>query len=134
MARKAILLIFSIAGLLALKIHPVTAQETVIGQDNPALDVQAIQVAVDKGGEIFLKRTFDFGEKGSVTINKDVKIVGEKDSQGVSMTRIKGGFRTFLSPLPAQLPPQIPGPKFVIQNIAGREQPNYYGKTIGDWD
>ena len=117
MARKAILLIFLIAGLLGLDVHSIGAQQTVIGQDNPAVDVQAVQAAVSQGGEVLLKGTFDFGEKGSVTINKDVKIVGEKNSQGVPITKIKGGFRTFLSPLPAQLPPQAPGPKTAIQNI-----------------
>jgi len=74
-----------------------------------------VQAAASQGGEILLKGTFDFGEKGSVNINKDVKFVGEKDSQGVPITKIKGGLRTFLSPLPAQLPPQAPGPKIAIQ-------------------
>jgi hypothetical protein len=106
-----------VVGFLTSEIHSVTAQQTVIGQDNPAVDLQAVQAAVSQGGEVLLKRTFDFGEKISVTINKDVKIVGEKDSQGVPITKIKGGFRTFLSPLPAQLPPQAPGPKIAIQNI-----------------
>jgi hypothetical protein len=117
MLRKIILSIFFVAGLLALEVHSVNAQQTVIGQDNPAVDVQAVQAAVSQGGEILLKRTFDFGEKGSVTISKDVKIVGERDSQTIPITKIKGGFRTFLSPLPAQLPPQAPGPKIAIQDI-----------------
>jgi len=117
MLRKAILLIFLIGGLLALVVPSIGAQQTIIGQDNPALDVQAVQAAASRGGEVLLKGTFDFGEKGSVTINKDVKFVGEKGSQGVPITKIKGGFRTFLSPLPAQLPPQAPGPKIAIQNI-----------------
>jgi hypothetical protein len=81
------------------------------------VDVQAVQAAASQGGEVLLKGTFDFGEKGSVTINKDVKIVGEKDNQVLPITKIKGGFQTFFSPLPAQLPPQAPGPKIAIQNI-----------------
>ncbi len=117
MASKVILLIFLIAALLALDVHSIGAQQTVLGQDNPAVDVQAVQAAVSQGGEVLLKGTFDFGEKGSVIINKDVKIVGEKGSQGVPITKIKGGFQNFLSPLPAQLPPQAPGPKIVIQNV-----------------
>jgi hypothetical protein len=117
MLRRAILLIFLIAGLLALVVPSIGAQQTIIGQDNPAVDAQAVQAAASRGGEVFLKGIFDFGEKGSVTINKDLKIVGEKDSQGVAITKIKGGFRTFLSPLPAKLPPQAPGPKIAIQNI-----------------
>jgi hypothetical protein len=117
MARRAILLIFLIAGLLTIGVHSIGAQQTIIGQDNPTIDVQAVQAAASQGGEILLKGTFDFGEKGSVNINKDVKFVGEKDSQGVPITKIKGGFRTFLSPLPAQLPPQAPGPKIAIQYL-----------------
>jgi hypothetical protein len=117
MMRRAIMLIFLIGGLLALVVPSIGAQQTIIGQDNPAVDVQAVQAAASRGGEVLLKGTFDFGEKGSVTIKKDVKFVGEKGSQGVPITKIKGGFRTFLSPLPAQLPPQAPGPKIVIQSI-----------------
>lgn len=92
-------------------------QTTIVGQNNPAIDVQAVQAAVEQGGTVFLKGTFDFGEKGSVTISKDVKIVGERDNQGIPISKIKGGFRTLLSPLPVQLPPQAPGPKIAIQNI-----------------
>ncbi len=117
MLRKIFLWSFLIAGLLALGAHSGNAQQTVIGQDNPAVDVQAVQAAVSQGGEVLLKGTFDFGEKGSVNINKDVRIVGEKNSQGIPITKIKGGFRTFLSPLPPQLPPQAPGPKIAIQSI-----------------
>jgi hypothetical protein len=117
MLKKLFLSIFLIVGLFALGVHSVNAQQTVFGQDNPAVDVQAVQAAVSQGGEILLKRTFDFGEKGSVIINKDVKIVGEKDDQGVPTTKIKGGTRTFFSPLPTLLPPQMPGPKIAIQNI-----------------
>jgi len=117
MLKKISLSIFLIVGLLALEVHSVTAQQTIIGQDNPAVDVQAVQAAASRGGEVLLKGTFDFGEKGFVTINKDVKFAGEKDNQGVPITKIKGGFQTFFSPLPAQLPPQGPGPKIAIQNI-----------------
>jgi len=117
MARKAISSFLLIAGLLALAATSTYAQQTVIGQDNPAVDVQAVKAAVSQGGEVLLKGTLDFGEKGSVTINKDAKIFGEKDSQGLPITKIKGGFQTFFSPLPAQLPPQAPGPKIAIQNI-----------------
>jgi hypothetical protein len=95
----------------------VPAETVVIGINDPAQDVKAVQDAVDKGGEILLKTIFAFGDKGCVTISKDVKIVGERDGYGIPITKIKGGFRTFLSPLPAQLPPQAPGPKITIQNI-----------------
>jgi hypothetical protein len=117
MLRKISLSVLLVMGFLALEIHSVTAQQTIIGQDNPAIDVQAVQAAASQGGEVLLKGIFDFGEKGSVTISKDVKIVGERDSQGIPITKVKGGLRTFLSPLPAQLPPQAPGPKIAILNI-----------------
>ena len=117
MGRRAILSIVLVAGLLALGVHSIDAQQTVNGQDNPLADVEAVQAAVGKGGEILLRGTFDSGDKGSVTISKDIKIVGEKDSQGIPITKVKGGLRTFLSPLPAQFPPQAPGPKIAIPYI-----------------
>ena len=52
------------------------AQITIVGQNNPAVDIQAVQKAVDQGGTVNLKGTFDFGDKGRVNITKDVKIVG----------------------------------------------------------
>ncbi len=117
MFRREILSIFLIAGLSVLGVHSVNAQQIVIGQDDPAVDVQAVQAAVSLGGEILLKGIFDFGERGSVTLTKDVEIIGERDPQGDPTTKIKGGFRTFFSPLPPQLPPQVPGPNITIQGI-----------------
>ena len=64
-----------------------------------------------------MEGTFDFGDKGRVNITKDVKIVGEADNKGSPLTKLKGGLWTLHSPLPAQLPPEIPGPKITIQNI-----------------
>lgn len=93
------------------------AQITIVGQNNPAVDIQAIQKAVDQGGTINLKGTFYFGDQGRVNITKDVKIVGETDNKGTPVTKIKGGFWALHSPLPAQLPPTAPGPKIIIQGI-----------------
>lgn len=95
----------------------VQAQITVVGQNNPAVDIQSIQKAVDQGGIINLKGTFDFGNEGRVNITKDVKIIGETNNGGKPVTKIKGGFWTFHSPLPAKLPPEAPGPKITIQSI-----------------
>jgi len=94
----------------------VQAQVTVVGQNNPAVDIQGVQKAVDQGGTINLKGTFDFGNEGRVNITKDVQIIGEANPQG-PVTKIKGGFWTLHSPLPAQLPPTTPGPKITIQGI-----------------
>ena len=43
MFKKNILWIFLIVALLSLGAHSVNAHQTVIGQDNPALDVEAVQ-------------------------------------------------------------------------------------------
>jgi len=48
MLRKNFLSVLLITGFLALDIHSVNAQQTVIGQDNPAVDVQAVQAAVSQ--------------------------------------------------------------------------------------
>ena len=93
------------------------AEITIVGQNNPTVDIQAVQKAVDQGGTVFLKGTFDFGNEGRVNITKDVKIVGETNNGGKPVTKIKGGFWTFHSPLPAKLPPEVPGPKITIQGI-----------------
>jgi len=92
------------------------AQITIVGQNNPAVDIQSVQRAVDQGGAINLKGTFDFGNDGKVNITKDVQIIGETNHKG-PVTKIKGGFWTFHSPLPAKLPPEAPGPKITIQGI-----------------
>ena len=66
----------------------------VTGTGNPACDVAAIQAAVDRGGSILLKGTFDFGTDGHVILKTDVKIRGEEGG-GVPRTWIKGGFVPF---------------------------------------
>ena len=87
------------------------------GMGDPKADVKAVQQAVDKGGLILLKGTFNFGEKGKIEIIKDTIIHGEKDAEGAPATKIIGGLWSFHSPLPTQLPPKGPGPKITIQNI-----------------
>ena len=90
----------------------------VVGQNSPELDVKAVQEAVDKGGSILLKGTFNFGKKGRVNIKKDVEIIGEADGNSNPLTRITGGFWTFHSPLPTtEVPLPGPGPKMKIKNI-----------------
>jgi hypothetical protein len=115
MKKRAPFVIVLIVGFLALIFCPANAHQTVIGRDNPAVDVVAVQAAVEKGGEILLRGTFDFDDKGRVHITKDVKIVGE--TNGKPMTKIKGGFWAFHSPLPSKLPLETPGPNIIIQSI-----------------
>jgi hypothetical protein len=115
MVRRLMISLFIVIAIIS--INSAEAQTTIVGQNNPAVDIQAVQKAVDQGGTILLKGTFDFGEKGSVTITKDVNIVGEADNKGSIITKIRGGFWTFHSPLPSHLPPEVPGPKITIQNI-----------------
>jgi hypothetical protein len=116
---KSVLLgfLFSVLFTVIFSFNPAEAQITIIGQNNPGVDIQAIQKAVDQGGTVTLKGTFNFGNEGRVNITKDVKIAGETDNKGNPMTKIKGGFWTFHSPLPAKLPPEVPGPKITIQGI-----------------
>jgi hypothetical protein len=114
MVRRIIILLFVVMAILSF--NSAEAQVTIVGQNNPTIDVQAVQRAVDQGGIINLKGTFDFGNEGRVNITNDVKIVGETDHKG-PLTKIKGGFWTLHSPLPAQLPPTDPGPKITIQGI-----------------
>ena len=89
----------------------------VTGKSDPGSDIVAVQSAIDKGGSVLLKGTFDFGKDGKVKISKDVNVYGETDAQGIPVTKIQGGFWTFHSTLPEQLPIQSPGPKIGIQSI-----------------
>ena len=90
----------------------------IIGKNNEEFDVKAVQEAVDKGGSVLLKGTFNFGQKGRVNIKNDIKVTGEINSDGKPLTKITGGFWTFHSPLPSTEPPLPgPGPKVTIKNI-----------------
>jgi hypothetical protein len=55
---------------------PVYATTTVTGSDNPAVDLPAVQTAVDSDTDVILQGTFDFGT-GTVTITTDVTITGD---------------------------------------------------------
>jgi len=96
---------------------PLQYDATVTGTGDPGQDIAAVQEAVDQGGTVLLKGTFVFGEEGRVNITRDIKINGEKDAKGMPLTTIQGGFWTFHSPLPAQLPITAPGPDITIQDM-----------------
>jgi hypothetical protein len=53
------------------------ADSVVISTGDPTLDVPAVQAAVDRGGTVLLKGTFDFGESDGVSIKTDVEVCGE---------------------------------------------------------
>jgi hypothetical protein len=96
---------------------PQLAPTTVVhGTGNPLLDVPAVQYAVDQGGTVLLKGTFDFGTdagnhivvpgrpypaqdvKGKSTVfiyQKDVRILGETDKYGRLLTVVKNGMPPF---------------------------------------
>jgi len=114
MVRRIMISLFVAVAIFSF--NSAKAQITIVGQNNPATDIQAVQRAVNQGGTINLKGIFDFGNEGRVSITKDVKILGETNHKG-PVTKIKGGFWTLHSPLPAQLPPIAPGPKVSIQSI-----------------
>ncbi|MFC2046169.1 hypothetical protein ACFLTC_01435, partial [Chloroflexota bacterium] len=67
----------------------------VIGSNDPDLDVNKVQWAVDNYNRILLKGTFDFGDWGTVAVTRDVEIHGEK-SRNVYNTKIIGGQIPFL--------------------------------------
>ncbi len=115
MVRRILISLFMVIAILSF--NSAEAQITIVGQNNPTVDIQAVQRAVDQGGTVNLKGTFDFGNEGRANITKDVKIIGETDNGGKPVTKVKGGFWTFHSPLPAKLPPEAPGPKITIKDI-----------------
>ena len=93
---------------------PVTVGATVSGTNNPNIDLQAVQSAVDQGGTVLLKGLFDFGETGSVTVTKDVEIIGQTDDPATPRPKIKRGHVTFKS---VRSEPPLAGPKIAIRNI-----------------
>ncbi len=97
--------------------HVAAGQTVVGGQNNPAVDVPAVQAAVDQGGSVLLVGTFDFGDAGRVLLRNDVDISGEADSSGSPLTTIKRGDWPFYSPLPSTMPPTHPGPVVNVQYI-----------------
>src|SRR6266699_2391566 len=97
--------------------HVAAGQTVVGGQNNPAVDVPAVQAAVDQGGSVLLVGTFDFGDAGRVLLRNDVDISGEADSSGSPLTTIKGGDWPFYSPLPSTMPPTHAGPVVGVQYI-----------------
>ena len=115
MERRIIISLFMVMAIFSF--NSAEAQVTIVGQNSSAVDIQAVQKAVDQGGTINLKGTFDFGNEGRVNMTKDVKIVGETDNGGKPITKIKGGLWTLHSPFPPTFPPEAPGPKITIQNI-----------------
>ena len=102
-------------GILAMSFAYADAQQTVVGTWNYITDVKAVQQAVDQGGTVYLKGNFFFGGNGSVTIKKDVQIIGQGEKD--SMTKIAGGCEVFKTIIPDPYSPDIPGPKITIQNI-----------------
>jgi len=102
---------------LVLSASPVAGQtKTVYGANNPAVDVPAVQSAVDQGGIVILKGTFDFGAdagnhiivpgrqgaaqdvKGKSTVfiyKNNVTILGVRDAKGNLLTVVKNGMPPF---------------------------------------
>lgn len=102
---------------LTLLVNPVAGQTKIVyGTNNPAVDVPAVQAAVDQGGLVTLKGTFDFGldagnhiivpgrtgvaqdAKGKSTVfiyEKNVTILGVKDAKGNLLTVVKNGMPPF---------------------------------------
>ena len=138
---KKLLTLFSMVTVLAfLTVTALAASQesydsVVVGKSDLAYDVKAVQEAVDKGGTVLLKGTFNFGQKGQVNIKNDVEIMGEIHSQNKPVTKIEGGFWTFHSPLPSkESPPEAPGPKIVIHGIhfdGALYTPLYFAYTSG---
>jgi len=107
-----------LAFICLLTAYPALAEETIVGTGNPEQDIANIQKAVDGGGTIVLQGDFDLGTDGRIKITKNVRIRGEKDSQGEPTTTLSGGYWSFYSPLPVKgAPPSGKGPLIAIHSI-----------------
>jgi len=90
---------------------------TVVGTNNPSLDVTAVQAAVAKSDSVLLEGTFDFGNDGRVELMRDVQICGEADEAGLPLTTIRRGEWDFFTPYPTFVTPLPLGPRVAIQQI-----------------
>lgn len=110
-------ILFFLMATLALAL-PASADQIVVGTGEPAQDVKNVQTAVDQGGNVLLRGTFNLGPDGRVKITRDTRIQGEADEVGEPLTRIIGGFWTFYSPLPVRgAPPAGKGPLVAVRTI-----------------
>ncbi|WP_243545198.1 right-handed parallel beta-helix repeat-containing protein [Pseudodesulfovibrio tunisiensis] len=104
--------------LLVLSAQTALADAMLTGTGDPARDVAAVQAAVRDGGTIRLKGTFDFGQEGRVSITRDVRLIGVRDSRGEPGAVIRGGFWSLYSPLPVKgAPPAKRGPLIAVHSI-----------------
>jgi hypothetical protein len=108
-----------VAFAVAMGVVPATAdaQTVVVGQNNPAVDVPAVQAAVNAGGSVILSGTFDFGDAGRVLVGNNVDIGGETDESGALLTTIRRGEWNFHTPYPTQMPPTVAGPIVSIHHL-----------------
>jgi Right handed beta helix region len=78
------------------------AQVVVVGTGDPAIDVPAVQAAVDGSGVVLLEGTFSFASGSpspTITIRRDVRIEGIPDGQG-QIPEILGGTQPFVIAAP----------------------------------
>src|SRR2546427_7471336 len=61
--------------------HVAAGQTVVGGQNNPAVDVPAVQAAVDQGGSVLLVGTFDFWDAGRGLLSKNLDMSGVGESR-----------------------------------------------------
>lgn len=109
---------FLVATLLWCAVPAWGADGLVTGTGDPAQDVPNVQGAVDKGGTVHLRGTFDFGPEGRVRITRNVRILGQADGSGAPLTTINGGHWTLYSPLPHDTaPPSEAGPIIAVRAL-----------------
>jgi hypothetical protein len=88
-ARMLVILVLVLVGLAGVARSQTSTD--VYGVDDPAVDVQAVQDAVDIYDIVYLHGTFDFGGSG-VELTHSVEILGEgTDTDGEYLTKIEGG-------------------------------------------
>src|SRR5713226_3817156 len=119
---------FVTAGVTVALAAAAAAQDiTVVGTGDPAVDIPAVQAAVDQGGRVVLKGHFSFDSPptvpeqpagtdvgdmgvvfGMVLVSKAVAISGTRDDQG-EMTSIEAGTNPFYV--------EAPGAHITIQGL-----------------
>ena len=103
-------ILIALSGAVTILAGTATGQTTVVGTGDPAVDIPAVQAAIDKGGQVLLTGHFSFDASptvpeppsilysgtalGTILVSKAVEISGARDDRG-EMTSIDGGTNPF---------------------------------------
>ncbi len=110
--RRLAIFLALVSGLVA---SSASAATVLLGRNDPARDVPALQAAASRGGLVVLVGSFDVGDE-TILIARDVIFWGLRTPRGAYLNRVKNGLWTFHS-MPPAATPLPPGPRITIRDL-----------------